>query len=424
MPECPDLLTIQSYVDGELSRADAESVRRHLHDCADCREIADRLRRTSALLASALPATPPANLLQRIEAAVAERSRGIGCEEAHEYIHAALDTELEPDRAELLEAHICGCADCRHYQQRTRLTVNALRSVDHVAPPAGLNARIEAAVEAVAHSPFAHLRRRLVNVAGLAAAAAILMVAILSTRGFQVPGGVVTHTDPGAMISSAPTGPGASAALPQPVSDPGADDGADTAPADTHTAATSTAPAGISGTDRLATASMMKRRLKPRAVDRSPSATPPAASTTGVPPEMAATVPPVSVSPLVGAGPVSVGPTRNNAVPPLEKKSPVQTTSLVAGIPSGVVTEAPVVVTSAAPRPTLAKATPTTPVSLRADTVPAHAPVGRRLPTVDESSSRSVHRSTPSPERLALAAARIDRQLDTSTVATELPSPW
>jgi len=146
---------------------------------------------------------------------------------------------------------------------------------------------------------------------------------------------------------------------------------------------------------------------------------------------MAVAVPPVSVSPLVGAGPVSVGPTRDGAMSRIQKKPLVETSTLIAGIPSGLVTEAPVALTSAGvrptaavPRPTLAKATPTTPVSLRADTVPAHAPVGRRLPTVDESSSRSVHRSTPSPERLALAAARIDRQLDTSTVATELPSPW
>ncbi len=424
MPECPDLLTIQSYVDGELSCADAESVGRHLHDCADCREIADRLRRTSALLASALPATPPANLLQRIEAAVAERGRGIGCEQAHECIHAALDAELEPDRAELLEAHIAECADCRHYQQRTRLTVNALRSVDHVAAPAGLKARVEAAVEAVAHSPFTRVRRRLVNVAGLAAAAAILMVALLSNRGLQVPGRVVSHTTPDAMITVAPAGPDASAAPSQPVSAPDADDGA-------GPAAISTAPEGSSSTDRLATATAIKRRLKTPAVHRSASGTPPAASSVDGPPEMAVTMPPVSISPLVSTGPVSVGPTRDGAMPRIQKKPPVETSTLIAGIPSGLVTEAPVALTSAGarptatmPRPTLAKATPTTPVSLRADTVPAHAPVGRRLPTVDEGSSRSVHRSAPSPERLALAAARIDRQLDTSTVATELPSPW
>lgn len=424
MPECPDLLTIQSYVDGELSRADAEGVRRHLRDCADCREIAERLKLTSALLASALPATPPADLLQRIEAAVAGRGKGIGCEQAHEYIHAALDTELEANRAEFLDAHISECADCRHYQERTRVTVHALRAVEHVTPPEGLRARIEAAVDGVAYPSFDRLRRRLVNVAGLAAAAAILMVALLSNRGLQVPGGVVSNTTPPTTISIAPTGPDTSAAPSQPVSAPDADDGA-------GPAAISATPAGSNTTDRLATASAMKRRLKPRAVDRSRSATPPAASSIGGPPEMAVAVASVSVSPLVGAGPVSVGPTRDGAMSRIQKKPLVETSTLIAGIPSGLVTEAPVALTSAGvrptaavPRPTLAKATPTTPVSLRADTVPAHAPVGRRLPTVDESSSRSVHRSTPSPERLALAAARIDRQLDTSTVATELPSPW
>jgi len=71
-----------------------------------------------------------------------------------------------------------------------------------------------------------------------------------------------------------------------------------------------------------------------------------------------------------------------------------------------------------------AKATPTTPVSLRANTAPAHPAVGRRLPTVDESSTRSVHRSAPSPERLALVEERIDRELVSSAVARELPSPW
>lgn len=424
MPGCPDLLTIQSYVDGELSRADAESVGRHLLDCDDCREIAERLRLTSALLAAALPASPPADLLLRIEAAVAKRGRGIGCEEAHEYIQAAVDGELEPGRAELLRAHLTQCADCRHYQERTRVTVHALRAVDHVTPPAGLRTRIEAAVDAVAYSPFARLRRRLVNVAGLAAAAAILMVAILSSRGVLLPGGVVSHTDPAATIGVTSSGRNIPAASSQPVSAPDADDSAYAATADTHAAVTSAAPADLSGTDRLATASAMKRRLKAPAAARSIAGTPPTVPSASGPPEMAVAATPVSVCPLVGAGPVSVGPTRGGAVPLLEKKAPVETASLVGGIPSGLVTEAPVVLTSTAPRPTLAKATPTTPVSLRSDTAPAHAPVGRRLPTVDESSSRSVHRSTPSPERLALAEARIDRQLGTSTVATELPSPW
>jgi len=93
-------------------------------------------------------------------------------------------------------------------------------------------------------------------------------------------------------------------------------------------------------------------------------------------------------------------------------------------MPADPVTELPIPPVSSAPRPTLAKATPTTPVSLRADTLPAHAPVGRRLPTVEESSTRSVHRATPSPERLALAEQRIDRRLGSSAVASELPSSW
>ncbi len=74
---------LTAYVDGELTPADAKTVRAHLAECADCRSTEALVRRTVQTL-EALPAFEPSlglrrallNRLDAVPAPLAERFRG------------------------------------------------------------------------------------------------------------------------------------------------------------------------------------------------------------------------------------------------------------------------------------------------------------------------------------------------------------
>jgi anti-sigma factor RsiW len=51
---------LSAYVDAELTAAEAREVQEHLMDCAQCRDVHDRLRATRDLLGGLAPAEPPA----------------------------------------------------------------------------------------------------------------------------------------------------------------------------------------------------------------------------------------------------------------------------------------------------------------------------------------------------------------------------
>jgi anti-sigma factor RsiW len=65
---------LSSYLDRELPAEDLMEVRAHLHDCAQCQEEERALRTLKSLLSGARTPEPPADLAERLTAAVmAER---------------------------------------------------------------------------------------------------------------------------------------------------------------------------------------------------------------------------------------------------------------------------------------------------------------------------------------------------------------
>lgn len=190
--KCPDALTIQSFVDGELSADAAAVVRQHIEECAQCRMLAQQLQATHGALSSVGSVTAPAGLFDSIERAVRTEAEGIGCGTAHELISASLDHELTDEQAVGLAEHLADCPDCTYYAKSMGVLVQLLHSVEQVAPPEGLRERIERAVASIRKEAgvFHLLRKRWKTgaaVVATAAAAAAIILALIFHGGQPAP---------------------------------------------------------------------------------------------------------------------------------------------------------------------------------------------------------------------------------------------
>lgn len=104
-------------------------------------------------------------------------------------LDAWLDDRLTAEEAGEVEAHLAGCERCRRQAEALRATVEAVRALPEPAPPAGLESRIRAALDAedartaarapaAAARPRSGVRRRWPLAAAVLAAAAIGAVAL------------------------------------------------------------------------------------------------------------------------------------------------------------------------------------------------------------------------------------------------------
>lgn len=423
MTRCPDVLALQSHADGDLSAAEADVVARHLARCRECRYLVAAMQITHSALAAADPLSPSPALLPEIEAAINSRGEGYSCLDIHEMVSAALDNELTPEEQAALADHLRECDDCRHYAERANLLTETLRGVPPAVPAAGLRAGIDTAVDRPAGAGIIatliprNLRRAIGAAAGLAAAAVILAVMLN-----------LAHL-------SAPTD------IPAPVSPPSIA----TAPADApHSGPPVTAPVlpDVATAEPEPVTSEPPRPATPPRLARAHSSPPPArhvssphpasppsaeaggAAAPRTPePDDAVTVREpgrtFEVTPLMGAQPVAIA---------ARKDTTVAARVAAADLVHGAIIEKPirVVVVPDTPktalpllrRATLAKARPTTPVSL-----PAHSPTADTgamrlasartswLPVSDR--TRSVYEPEQAPAaRLATAAERVSREVD------------
>jgi anti-sigma factor RsiW len=67
---------LSAYADGELTAAEVRAVQEHLLDCAECRELHDRLRSARDLLGGLPPAEPPAGFWTAIREPVLRAAAG------------------------------------------------------------------------------------------------------------------------------------------------------------------------------------------------------------------------------------------------------------------------------------------------------------------------------------------------------------
>lgn len=174
------------YIDGELDERSAAEIRSHTGECSDCgRELA-AMRSLICAAREVELAEPPIDIARRIrEAVAAEQRSGIGCDAALELISAYVDGELRPEDRGRVESHTAACGRCEAELRATAAIARGASEIESIEPPAGLRARIAAAVDAARpQSPLdriaAALRSpRAVRWAAGAAAAAVIVVAVI-----------------------------------------------------------------------------------------------------------------------------------------------------------------------------------------------------------------------------------------------------
>lgn len=150
MAHLPDTL-LSAFVDGELGRSEAESVRAHLAGCATC--------------------TGTAALFGRLEETIVAGS--LDCDATLVLLSAGLDAELAPAEPALLASHLDDCVSCEAQRSEwSRL------DAELVALPAGLpSRRVDDAIAALV-SPRRRMLPRVAWPSGLAAATATLVIAL------------------------------------------------------------------------------------------------------------------------------------------------------------------------------------------------------------------------------------------------------
>ena len=214
MTNCPSEITLQSYLDGELGQLELQEITRHVEHCFACRQTLLRMQRAHSLLSAATPIAVPVGLRQQIQAAVAFRGEGLPCEQAREMVLLSLDEQLSASQLTSLEGHLDECEDCRFYADRMAILVRGLRQVPDVPTPKSLHQRIEVAVEkadkksalSLQHLITTWVPRRMTAVAGLAAAAAIMIALVMQYAGvLWAPKGV--PISPAPIIAEAPMTP-------------------------------------------------------------------------------------------------------------------------------------------------------------------------------------------------------------------------
>lgn len=185
MPGCPDILALQAFVDRQLAEAPERAIAEHLASCHECAEAAGELR-LACLPLTALAEEPPTDLLQRLLAAVAdlEPLPSLSCDTALEWVSLRLDGELSHEQMQRLEAHLYACSECYRAAQELETAADILRVTEPAAAPEGLLQRVQAAAALAAPPRPARqpaLRRWGMSLAGVAAAAAILLAVIFNT---------------------------------------------------------------------------------------------------------------------------------------------------------------------------------------------------------------------------------------------------
>jgi hypothetical protein len=140
-----------------------------------------------AVLAAIGREQAPEGLHERIMRACGsvETVAEITCEECLELASAYIDDELSPAERDLFEGHVFICAACYRTFRRMQRASDVLRETPAAVAPAGLDARIKAAVarEAAAEPAPNFAWRRTAAVLGGLAAAAALLAAVFIPRG-------------------------------------------------------------------------------------------------------------------------------------------------------------------------------------------------------------------------------------------------
>ncbi len=175
---------ISAYLDGELSPADAARVEAHLRTCASCSQLAEELTVIARSLRQRPAPVMPGDVIadRRPTDTAAAQVRELSCERAGRLLSEYVDQELSPRQVAEVEQHIFGCEQCYQQYREYETLAETLSTRPAVPSPAGLTARIYAALDEVDRRPAglaawreALQPRSLWPAAGIAAAAILLL---------------------------------------------------------------------------------------------------------------------------------------------------------------------------------------------------------------------------------------------------------
>jgi anti-sigma factor RsiW len=199
---------LTSFVDGELSPAQAAEFQRHLAECpACCRELS-RLKQTASLVGALAEVAPPADLQARVEhkAAQPRAVTPLACVSVREMLDEYAHGELAGSTEASVLAHLGECQACSRELARLDQDVGLLRTLADVNPPARIRYKVKSA--AILRSRPLHARLSVRGVVATAATAAAAAVVVLTLR-------APTLTSNPTAVASRPL-PGPTSAAPAP----------------------------------------------------------------------------------------------------------------------------------------------------------------------------------------------------------------
>jgi len=195
---------LSAFADGELTPSQAAAIRQHLAGCAGCRAQLAALRQVTGLVRSLEEVAPPSDLRARMAARVLTPAP-VTCAQVGAQIDALVDGSLAAEQMEIVQAHLAECAGCRERYRLHEEMVSALRSMPLVDPPARLRERVYARQQPKPVWRLQPVWKAVTGAAGLAAAAAGLMLALRSPQLPPVPVAATPGPSDQVIAAQAPT---------------------------------------------------------------------------------------------------------------------------------------------------------------------------------------------------------------------------
>ena len=190
---------LSAYIDAEVDESTHAGIREHLRTCPKCRREAAWLRTLAGMVANLPRVEPEASITWEAERLAPVAAPTLRCPVVLPEASAFIDGELPAEETQAVIAHLAACDPCyRAYRDIERIS-GMMVAAEPAPVPAGLEARIVAAVAAERRFSLRRLFSRTCESCvpaarvslRFAAAAALLLVVALGVWHVVAPGGGV-----------------------------------------------------------------------------------------------------------------------------------------------------------------------------------------------------------------------------------------
>ncbi|MBM3475109.1 MAG: hypothetical protein FJX75_17750 [Armatimonadetes bacterium] len=189
---------LSAYIDAEVDESTHSGIREHLRACPKCRREVAWLKTLAGMVAGLPRVEPAASITWDAERSGPAAAPTLRCPVVLPEASAFIDGELSPEEAHAVVAHLAACDPChRAYRDIERIS-GMMTATEPASVPAGLEARIVAALAAERRFSLRRLFSRTCETCfpvarvslRFAAAAALLLVVALGVWYVVAPAGV------------------------------------------------------------------------------------------------------------------------------------------------------------------------------------------------------------------------------------------